>query len=192
MARIPLSDQPDDARLWVFAARDDLSPEAVDLLAGSVDEFLDGWAANDAPRLDADDDGFADTPGPLLFDEIIDAVDVAVREPVLGAAIDAGVERRGIDAASHIDKDLRSLLGQPVEGEFNLDYCGAGDLDACRTSLWAAIDGAVAAIAAERGGELESWLPPGQRSTFAPGLIEDDFRSTNRPTFQQVIEFAPM
>jgi hypothetical protein len=25
-----------------------------------------------------------------------------------------------------------------------------------------------------------------------PGLIEDDFRSTNRPTFQQVIEFAPM
>ncbi len=160
-------------------------------LAKQAVAVLDDWVADDAPRLDADDDGFADSPGPLLLDEVFDAVVAAVSEPVLGAAIAAGVDFRGIDDASFIDKDLRTLLGEPVEGEFNLSYCGAGDLDACRESLWAAVDDEVAALAAERGADISTWLPPGQRLTFAPGLIDNDFRATNRPTFQQVLEFAP-
>ena len=164
-------------------APSDLSKQAVAL--------LDDWVADDAPRLDADDDGFYDSPGPLLLDEIFAAVDTAVREPVLGAAIAAGVRFRGIDDVSLIDKDLRTLLGEPVEGEFNVGYCGAGDLDACRESLWAAVDETVAALAAERGDDVTTWLPEGLRLTFTPGLIENDFRATNRPTFQQVIEFAP-
>jgi hypothetical protein len=90
-----------------------------------------------------------------------------------------------------IDKDLRTLLGQPVGGAFNVSYCGAGDLDDCRASLWAVVDSVSATLAAERGGDPTSWLPEGQRSTFEPGLIPDDFRSTNRPTYQQVLEFAP-
>ena len=75
-------------------------------------------------------DGFADSPGPLLLDQIFDAVDAAVREPVLGAAIAAGID-------------------------------------------------------------ILSWLPPEQRLTFAPGLIDNYFRAINRPTFQQLLEFAP-
>jgi acyl-homoserine lactone acylase PvdQ len=160
-------------------------------LAGQAVTLLDEWVADDAPRLDADDDGFADSPGPLLLDEIFAAVDTAVRQPVLGAAVAADVRFRGIDAPSLIDKDLRSVLGQPVEGEFNVAYCGAGDLDACRDSLWVAVDEAVATVAAERGDDISTWLPEGQRQTFTPGLIENDFRATNRPTFQQVLEFAP-
>ena len=80
--------------------------------------------------------------------------------------------------------------GEPVEGEFQVAYCGAGDLDACRDSLWTAIDEVVTVLAAERGDDPTTWLPDGQRLTFAPGLIPNDFRATNRPTFQQVIEFA--
>ncbi len=160
-------------------------------LAQQAVETLDEWVADDAPRLDADDDGFADSPGPLLLDEIFPAIVDAVREPVLGAAVAAGVDFRGIDDASFVDKDLRTVLGAPVEGEFNVDYCGAGDLEACRDSLWAALDDEVAALAAERGADISRWLPPGQRLTFTPGLIENDFRATNRPTFQQVLEFAP-
>ena len=160
-------------------------------LAKQAVALLDEWVADDAPRLDADNDGFADSPGPLLLDQIFDAVDAAVREPVLGAAIAAGVDFRGIDSASLIDKDLRTVLGEPVEGEFNVAYCGAGDLDACRASLWDAVDDAVAALAAERGVDIATWLPPGQRLTFAPGLIDNDLRATNRPTFQQLLEFAP-
>jgi hypothetical protein len=160
-------------------------------LAAQAVALLDEWVADDAPRLDADDDGFDDSAGPLLLDEIFDAVVAAVREPVLGPAIAAEVDFRGIDDASFVDKDLRTVLDQPVEGEFNVQYCGAGDLDACRDSLWAAVDDEVAALAAERGADIPTWLPPGQRLTFAPGLIDNDFRATNRPTFQQLLEFAP-
>jgi acyl-homoserine lactone acylase PvdQ len=165
--------------------------EAPSDLARQAVALLDEWVADDAPRLDADDDGLADSPGPLLLDEVFAAVDAAVRAPVLGAAIAAGVRFRGIDAASLIDKDLRTVLGQPVKGKFNVAYCGAGDLDECRDSLWAAVDEAIASVATERGDDISTWLPEGQRLTFTPGLIENDFRATNRPTFQQVLEFAP-
>jgi hypothetical protein len=46
-------------------------------------------------------------------------------------------------------------------------------------------------LAVERGPDPTTWLPEGRRSTFTPGLIPDDFRSTNRPTYQQLLEFAP-
>ena len=183
----------EDVRSTVWPVISDvlIGGDAPSDLAKQAVALLDEWVADDAPRLDADDDGFADSPGPLLLDEIFDAVDAAVREPVLGAAIAAGVDFRGIDSASLIDKDLRTVLGEPVEGAFNVGYCGAGDLDACRDSLWAAVDDAVAALAAERGADIPTWLPPGQRLTFAPGLIDNDFRATNRPTYQQLLEFAP-
>lgn len=110
MARIPLSDQPDDARLWVFAARDDLSPEAVDLLTGSVDEFLDGWAAHGHPlrasRHVAD--------GRFLFV----AVDRA-SEPPSGCSIDAmvrhlkGVEQSvGTSLVDHAPVWFRDAAGE--------------------------------------------------------------------------------
>jgi hypothetical protein len=37
---------------------------------------------------------------------------------------------------SYVDKDLRTLLGDPVRGRFHLRYCGNGSLPACRASLW--------------------------------------------------------
>jgi len=91
MARVPLSDQPDDARLWVFAARDDIAPEDVDLLAGSVDEFLNGWAAHGHPlRASREISG-----GRFLFV----AVDRA-SEPPSGCSIDAMVRHlKGLEAS---------------------------------------------------------------------------------------------
>ena len=98
----------------------------------------------------------------------------------------------GLAGESYVDKDLRTLLHEPVKGEFHLRYCGNGSLDACRASLWAVVragrdrargragPGPDARGAATRGA-------PG----FTPGLIPDTIRATNRPTFQQVLEFAP-
>jgi acyl-homoserine lactone acylase PvdQ len=160
-------------------------------LAAEAVKVLDEWVADDAPRLDADDDGLYDSPGPLIFDAVFDAVAAAVLEPVLGQAVADGVELRGIDTPSLVDKDLRTVVGAPVDGPFNVGYCGAGDLDECRASLWAAVESAVSALAEERGDDITTWLPEGLRLTFTPGLIPDDFRATNRPTFQQVVEFAP-
>lgn len=166
--------------------------EAPSSLAARAVAMLDDWVDDDAPILDVDDDGYNDSPGSLVFDEVFAAIDDAVRQPALGPAIAAGVKFRGISSASLIDKDLRAVLGEPVEGAFTLAYCGAGDLDACSASLWTAVDDAVAALAAERGADIATWLAPGRRLTFVPELIPNDFRATSRPTFQQVIEFAPM
>ena len=41
------------------------------------------------------------------------------------------------------------------------------------------------------GDDPSTWLAEGARTTCVPGLVPNDFRRTNRPTFQQVIEFAP-
>lgn len=160
-------------------------------LAAQVVDLLDEWVADDAPRLDADNDGDHDVAGPLLFDEVIDVIAEAAARPVLGPLFDADLDIRGIDAGSLLDKDLRTLLGEPVEGPFDTAYCGAGDPEQCRTSLWAAIDEVVTELAAELGDDPTQWLSEGRRTTFVPGLIPDDFRATNRPTFQQVIEFGP-
>lgn len=114
--------------------------------------------------------------------------------PVFGDLLDELDRVRslgGDDGDSLVDKDLRTLLGHDVEGPFNLSYCGAGDLDACREALWTAIDDTVAELAVELGDDPTTWLREGQLQSFTPGLIPTTFRATNRPTYQQVLEFAP-
>ena len=96
----------------------------------------------------------------------------------------------GLEGASYVDKDLRTLLGDPVVGPFNLSYCGAGDLAACRDSLWQAIHQAADTTATQLGqADPALWRRPAARTGFVPGLLPDTFPFTNRPTFQQVLEF---
>ena len=183
----------EDTRSSVWPVLRDVlaSGEAPSELVGQVVELIDAWAADDAPLLDADEDGFYDSSGPLLFDTLFSAAVDAVVEPVLGGVVADGVELRGIDTASLVDKDLRALLGDDVEGQFAVAYCGAGELDVCVDTMWTNLDAAVQQLAGERGSNPATWLPEARRSTFTPGLIPDDFRSTNRPTYQQILEFAP-
>jgi len=181
----------EDVRSTVWPVISDVlgGGDAPSELAAEVAAILDEWVADDAPRLDADDDGNHDSPGPLIFDAVFDPIVGAIGVPVLGEALT--FERQGINDESFVDKDLRALLGDSVDGPFAVQYCGAGDIDTCRDALWTAIDTAAAEVAAGRGDDPTTWLSEGQRLTFTPGLIDDDFRATNRPTFQQVIEFAP-
>ncbi len=161
--------------------------------AAEVVDLLDAWVADDAPRLDGDDDGFEDTVGPAVFDALWRPLTETVVGPVFGDLVDEldAVRPLSTYGASIVDKDLRTLLGAAVEGPFNLAYCGAGDLDACRDALWATVDQVAGELAATLGDDPATWLQEGQRTTFVPGLIPDDFRTTNRPTFQQLVEFAP-
>jgi hypothetical protein len=115
----------------------------------------------------------------------------AVMRPQLGeltADLDAIRGLGGLSGESYVDKDLRTLLGQPVRGKFHLRYCGKGDLAACRASLWSAVDQIAAQLATAQGADPTGWRSTARRSTFTPGLIPDTFRATNRPTFQQVLE----
>jgi hypothetical protein len=175
-------------------------------LAEEVVGLLDAWVEEDAPRLDADDDGFFDHAGPAIMDALFEPLAVAVMSPVFGALTgeldsirDLGgnhdSESGSVDSppgASYMDKDLRTLLGKEVEGEYNLSYCGNGSLEDCRASLWQVIEQVSDELAAEYGSDdPTTWLREGHRIVFAPGLIRETIRATNRPTYQHVLEFAP-
>ncbi|MDT8368218.1 MAG: hypothetical protein RQ745_03355 [Longimicrobiales bacterium] len=86
MSLVPIADQPDDARIWIFPARDPLSREGVDRLMNSVEGFLDAWEAHGRPlraSAECSEDRF-----------LIVAVDRA-SEPPSGCSIDALVRHLG-------------------------------------------------------------------------------------------------
>src|SRR5690606_7917212 len=123
----------EDVRSTVWPViREVLGDDAPSALAEQAVALPDAWVADAAPLLDGDDDGEYDEAGPVVFDVVFPAIADAVARPVLGPLLDAGVPFRGIDPPSVIDKDLRTLLGADVEGPFQVQYCGSGDLDTCR------------------------------------------------------------
>jgi hypothetical protein len=162
--------------------------------AAEVVAMLDDWVADDAPRLDADDDEYYDEPGPVIMDTLWAPLVRAALEPGYGDQYDVVDEARNLEdgetGVSMIDKDLRTLLGEEVERPFHLRYCGAGDLDECRLALWGAVEEAVEALVLEYGEDPAEWLAIADRTTFVPELIPDSMRRTNRPTFQQVLQFV--
>jgi hypothetical protein len=92
----------------------------------------------------------------------------------------------------YMDKDLRTLLGKDVHGAFQTKYCGAGDLDACRDSLWAALAAAGDELAASQGPDPTAWRADAtaERIKFVPGLLPFTMAYTNRPSgIQQLISF---
>ena len=110
--------------------------------------ILKDWRANGAIRIDADRNGFNDHPGVAILDAWWPRLADAVMTPVLGDLIPrlAELNSRGSAPegtgnqstggwAGYVDKDLRTLLGQDVEGPDNVRYCGAGDLATCAADL---------------------------------------------------------
>ncbi|MEO8605154.1 MAG: penicillin acylase family protein [bacterium] len=179
--------------VWPLVSRVLRTGTAPSPLAQQVVDLLDDWVDRDAPRLDADNDTFYDEAGPVIMDSVWRPIATAVMFPVFGALVsDLNNVRslNGLEGESYVDKDLRRLLGDPVVGPFNLSYCGDGDLAACRNSIWQAIDAAAAATAAQLGQpDASLWRRTASRTGFIPGLLPNTFPSTNRPTFQQVLEF---
>src|SRR5262249_19533380 len=105
-------------------------------------DILDDWVNRDAPRLDADNDTFYDEAGPTIMDALWRPIANAVMSPVFGSLIpnlDNVRSLGGLEGESYVDKDLRTLLGDPVVGRFNLSYCGLGSMTACSNALWQAI-----------------------------------------------------
>ena len=162
-------------------------------LAGAVVSLLDDWVRRDAPVLDADNSGEYDEAGPTVMNALWNPLADSVMRPVFGDLTTALNSIRGLGGLageSFVDKDLRTLLGSPVRGKFHLRYCGNGSLDVCRASLWAVVDQVGAGLAAAQGPDPAAWRSAARRTGFTPGLIPDTIRATNRPTFQQVLEFA--
>ena len=162
-------------------------------LAAQTVAVLDDWVARDAPTLDADTSGQYDDAGPTIMNALWNPVADAVMRPVFGSLTGDLDQIRGLGSLSgesYVDKDLRTLLHDPVKGPFHLRYCGNGSLDACRASLWSVVDQIATQLAAAQGPDPAQWRSSARRVGFTPGLITDTMRATNRPTFQQVLELT--
>ena len=167
--------------------------------------LVDAWRTAGASRIDRDLDGKIDDPGAAVMDAAWSGLADAVMAPVLGPLVDrlAGLNGRSDDPApdgsafgggwyGYVDKDLRMLLGRPVQGAFSRRYCGAGVLATCREALWAALDAASAKLEASQGPAPSTWRSDAtrERIRFTSGVLQDTMRWSNRPTFQQVMSFA--
>jgi hypothetical protein len=164
-------------------------------LAGMVVDYLDEWLEDEAPAVDADGNGTYDTGGPAIMGAVWEPLLKEVIRPVFGDITDVVYNERKLEGDlgwSIVDKDLRTLLGEDVEGEFNLSYCGGGDIEKCRDSLWKVVDEAAAKLSADYGSsDPATWLRETRMTSFVPGLIPNEFPTTNRPTYQQAIELLP-
>jgi acyl-homoserine lactone acylase PvdQ len=167
--------------------------------------LLDSWRSAGASRIDRDLDGKIDHGGAAVLDTAWPKLADAVLAPVLGPLLPrfAALHPRSNDAGpggsafisgwyGYVDKDLRTLLGQPVRGDFSRRYCGAGVLEACRQALWSALDAAASELEQAQGLVPSAWRADAtaERIRFASGVLTDTMRWTNRPTFQQAMSFS--
>ena len=185
-------------QIWPVISRVLAGGPAPSPLAQEAVNLVSDWASRGSSRLVDDATGMIPDPGAAILDTAWNAIGDAVLSPVLGDLIDrfASLNPRDSNPSfdsgwyGYVDKDLRTALGAPVQGAFSRRYCGNGSLDACRASLWAAIQTAVNQLATTQGSDPTAWRSQAPRISFAPGLISYTMRWTNRSTFQQVIEFT--
>lgn len=175
---------------------------APDARTAQLLDLLDQWHDHGGSRLDRDGDGLIDDPGAAIMDAAWTEWADAWAAPVLGGLGDqlSTVVRRfdapprGQYGGWHVwmDKDLRTLLGDPVKGKFGERYCGGGDLDRCRASLWDALRAAGEQLTATQGADPAAWRASAtaERIKFVPGVLTYTMAYTNRPSgIQQVISF---
>ena len=192
--------------IWPVIARVLKGGPAPSPLAAQAAGLIDSWRARGADRLDRNLDGRIDDPGAAVLDGAWDGIADAVLGPVLtGGLLNQYADMNGRDNApghggsaynggwyGYVDKDLRTLLGDKVKGRYSTRFCGKGDIAVCRAALWAAVKAAADKLAADQGNDPNGWHSDAtkERITFAPGLISESMRWTNRPTFQQAISFS--
>ena len=168
--------------------------------------LLDAWRRHGGSRLDRTDPtgiGKITDPGAAVMDTawalLANAWASSVLGPQLSDRFSSFNTRYDLPPAGqyvgwHIfmDKDLRTLLGEPVAGKYSVRYCGGGSLSRCRKLLWGAIDAAGTELAAQQGPNPSAWRSDAtrERITFVPGLLKFTMRYANRPSgIQQVLSF---
>jgi acyl-homoserine lactone acylase PvdQ len=156
-------------------------------------QLLQAWNGS---RLDANADGKVDAAGAAIMDAWWSRLAVAVLQPVLGPLTtdlqqlmgisdDAGPDGSSYGSGwyGYVEKDLR--------GGYTTKYCGAGDRAACAASLWSALDAAGDALQAAQGPDPSAWRADAAKERIRfTGFVADTMRWTNRPTFQQVVQFS--
>jgi acyl-homoserine lactone acylase PvdQ len=169
-------------------------------LALKASHFINKWVKAGASLQGVEQPA---APGAAIMDGAWTPIAEAVLGPVLGSLLPEfesiaapdnppNSEGSSFDGGwyGYVYKDLNSLLGHTPAQPYSRQYCGNGSLAACRTSLWAAIQGAAEQLERTQGFHIKRWRAPKVRIEFLPGLLPFTMSWTNRSTFQQVIEFT--
>ncbi|WP_409473031.1 penicillin acylase family protein [Streptomyces sp. HC307] len=97
---------------------------------------------------------------------------------------------------SYVDKDIRSVLGEQVQGPLARTYCGDGSLGACRDTLISTLKEAAGRTAAQvyPGDDAcsagDQWCADSVVHRALGGIGHRGISWQNRPTYQQVVEFT--
>jgi acyl-homoserine lactone acylase PvdQ len=96
---------------------------------------------------------------------------------------------------SYVDKDLRAVLGETVQGGLGRTYCGDGSLSACRDVLLSTLRTAAAKTPAQvypgddNCSAGDQWCADTIIQRPLGGIKHGKISWQNRPTFQQVVEY---
>jgi acyl-homoserine lactone acylase PvdQ len=97
---------------------------------------------------------------------------------------------------SYVDKDIRAVLGESVQGPLAKKYCGGGSLSACRDTLISTLKEAAGKTPAQvyPGDDLcaagNQWCADSINQRTLGGIKHPNISWQNRPTYQQVVEFT--
>jgi acyl-homoserine lactone acylase PvdQ len=191
-------------RVWPTIAAVLATGDAPSVRAQRMKDILDAWWQSGGSRLDGNLDGKIDAPGAAILDVAWPKLADAVLRPILGPLLPRLAELEARDDTpdsqgaaydtgwySYVHKDLRLLLRRQVKKPFHARYCGLGNVAACRTALWAALDEAGNELTAAQGEDPSRWRSDAtrERIAFTGGILTTTMRFANRPTFQQVMSF---
>ncbi|MGW7253359.1 penicillin acylase family protein [Streptomyces sp. NPDC054834] len=97
---------------------------------------------------------------------------------------------------SYVDKDIRAVLGESVQGGLAQKYCGGGSLSSCRDILISTLKTAAGMTAAQvypgddQCSAGDQWCADSIAQRALGGIKHGKISWQNRPTFQQVVEYT--
>ncbi|MGW3416277.1 penicillin acylase family protein [Streptomyces sp. NPDC000888] len=97
---------------------------------------------------------------------------------------------------SYVDKDIRAVLGESVQGGLAQKYCGGGTLTGCRDILISTLKEAAGKTAAQvypgdtQCSAGDQWCADSIVQRTLGGIKHYSISWQNRPTYQQVVEFT--
>ncbi|MEU5706722.1 penicillin acylase family protein [Streptomyces flaveolus] len=97
---------------------------------------------------------------------------------------------------SYVDKDIRAVLGESVQGGLARKYCGGGTLTACRDTLISTLKQAAGLTTAQvypgddQCSAGDQWCADSIVQRTLGGIKHGRISWQNRPTFQQVVEYS--
>jgi acyl-homoserine lactone acylase PvdQ len=171
--------------------------------AAKMLSLLIAWRQAGGSRLDRNQDGKIDNAGAAIIDAAWPDIATAFMRSVLGPlenefstlvpVFDSPPGGQFNGWYQYFDRDVDKLLKVKQPSPFANGYCGAGNLNRCRKTVWSAI-----AAAGKQLTKLQKTANPAkwrasataERITFIPGLLKYTMSYTNRPSgIQQVISF---